>query len=190
VQTGLALNYYKEENKMKKFSLNKFITASTLLAVLVLTGYDGVQATVASALAALDQNGSLPILNRDNTVTGIDVDANGVRDEIDAYIASLSDSIPQKAALTQASSALTNAMLVDVTDENALNAAMNIITNSVTCVDSRYNTATNITMGRDKGDLITSLTINTKTRFSAYERYNVALNGHTFSLPEGDGCVD
>jgi len=81
-------------------------------------------------------------------------------------------------------------MLVDVTDENALNAAMNIITNSVTCVDNRYNTATNITTGRDKGDLIRKLTINTKTRFLAYERFNAAMGGHTFSLPEGDGCVD
>jgi len=155
---------------------NKFITAFALLAVIVLTGCDGIPETVE--------------LNRDNTVTGIDVNANGVRDEIDAYIASLSDSIPQKAALTQVSSALTNAMLVDVTDENALNAAMNIITNSVTCVDSRYNAATNITMGRDKGDLIRNLTINTKTRFLAYERFNAAMSGHTFSLPEGDGCVD
>jgi len=179
---------------MKKFSLNKFITAFALLSVIVLTGCgggsDGTPATGASALATLDQNGSLPILNRDNTVTGTDVNANGVRDDIDTYIASLSDSVPQKAALTQVSSALTNAMLVDVTDENALNAAMNIITNSVTCVDSRYNTATNITMGIDKGDLIRNLTINTKTRFSAYERFNTAMNGHTFSLSEGDGCVD
>jgi len=175
---------------MKKFSLNKFITAFALLSVIVLTGCDGTPSTGASDLAALDRNGSLPIINRDNTVTGTDVNANGVRDEIDAYIALLSDSIPQKAALTQASSALTNAMLVDVTDENALNAAMNIITNSVTCVDSRYNTATNIMIGKHKGDLIRELTINTKTRFSAYERFNAAMNGHTFSLPEGDGCVD
>jgi len=179
---------------MKKFSLNKFITASALLAVLVLTGCgggsDGTPATGAAALAALDQNGSLPILNRDNTVTGTDVNANGVRDEIDAYIASLSDSIPQKAALRQVSAALTNAMLVDVTDENALSAAMDMLTKSVQCVNSRYNTATNM-MGTDKRHLIRKLTINTKVRFLANERFNTAMSGHSFSLfDEENVCVD
>jgi len=65
---------------MKKFSLNKFITAFAILSVIVLTGCgggsDGVPATGASALVALDQNGSLPIINRDNTVTGTDVNTN------------------------------------------------------------------------------------------------------------------
>jgi len=181
--------------------MKKTTFAGIIITALSLTGCGGgggnantpansPPATGAVALATLDQNGSLPILNRDNTVTGIDVNANGVRDDIDAYIASLPDTVIQKAALTQVSSALTSAMLVNVVDQAALNTVMSKITNSVTCVDTRYNTATNITIGRDKGDLIRNLTINTKTRFLAYERFNAAMSGKSFKLPQGAGCVN
>lgn len=181
--------------------MKKITCAGIIITVLSLTGCGGgggsantptnsPPATGAAALATLDQNGSLPILNRDNTVTGLDVNANGVRDDIDAYIASLPDSAPQKAALTQVSSALTTAMTVDVTNQNALNIAMSKITNSVTCINSRYNTATNITMGTDKRHLIRKLTINTKIRFLAYEKFNTAMSGKTFKLPQGAGCVN
>jgi len=164
-----------------------------IIAVLSLTSCgDGWNAptTQEAALATLNQKGSLPILNRDNTVAGSDMNANGVRDDIDAYIASLPDSAPQKAALTQVSSALTTAMTVDVTNQNALNIAMSKITNSVTCINSRYNTATNITMGTDKRHLIRKLTINTKLRFLAFEKFNTAMSGKVFSLPQGSGCMD
>jgi hypothetical protein len=178
--------------------MKKITFAGIIIAALSLTGCGGEgggnasmpPATGAAALATLDQNGSLPILNRDNTVTGPDINANGVRDDIDAYIASLPDSVPQKAALAQVSSALTTAMTVDVTNQNALNIAMSEITNSVTCINSRYNTATNITMGTDKRHLIRKLTINTKTRFLAYEKFNAAMSGKTFKLPQGAGCVN
>jgi len=175
--------------------MKKITFAGIIITALSLTACGGENAnsppaTGAVALATLDQNGSLPILNRDNTVTGLDVNANGVRDDIDAYIASLPDSVPQKAALAQVSSALTTAMTVDVTNQNALNIAMSEITNSVTCINSRYNTATNITMGTDKRHLIRKLTINTKLRFLAYERFNTAMSGKSFKLPQGAGCVN
>ncbi len=147
-------------------------------------------ATGAAALVRLEQSGSIPTLNRDNTIAGPDVNANGVRDDIDAYIASLPDTVIQKAALTQVSSALTSAMLVNVADQAALNTAMSKITNSVTCVNSRYNTATNITMGTDKRHLIRKLTVNTKNRFLAYEKFNTAMSGKSFKLPQGVGCVN
>jgi len=156
-----------------------FISASLL-------GCDGV--SVANSVTGL-KNGDTPILNHDNTISGADVDGNGVRDDIDSYIASIPDTTAQKSALAQVSAALTNAMLVDETNPASLNAAMGKIVNSVSCVNSRYNTETNFSSGTDKRHLIRKLTINTKIRFLAYERFNAAMSGKTFRLPQDSGCV-
>jgi hypothetical protein len=141
-------------------------------------------ATVAEALKMADQRGTYPPLNRDTSIAGPDANNNGVRDDIDAYIASLPDSAAQKAALAQESAALTHAMSIDTTDPNALADALKRIANAATCVQTRYYLSTAKSPDMEK------LTINTKVRFMAYEAFNTAASGHSFVLPQGDGCVN
>lgn len=57
--------------------------------------------SVREALLKMDADGTAPKLNRDADVAGTDVDGNGVRDDLDAYINSLPDTEPQKKALRQ-----------------------------------------------------------------------------------------
>ena len=52
--------------------------------------------SVREALLKMDADGTAPKLNRDADVAGPDVDGNGVRDDLDAYINSLPDTEPQK----------------------------------------------------------------------------------------------
>ena len=142
--------------------------------------------TVAEALKAADQSGAYPQLNRDTSVAGPDANNNGVRDDIDAYIASLPDSAPQKAALTQASASVTRAMTTDTTDQNALADAMRQIANASACLHARYDSSTASSKNTD----MEKLTVNTKERFIAYEAFSAAASGHSFVLPQGDGCAN
>lgn len=141
-------------------------------------------ATVGEALRTSDKNGTFPSLNRDNTVAGPDMDNNGVRDDIDAFINSLPDTLSQKAALRQISSAIRNAMLFDTTDQNALVAASNKISNGSACIHSTYDSSNASSRNLE----IEKLTVNTKVRFIAYERFSRSIRGTSFVLPEGNGC--
>lgn len=140
--------------------------------------------SVADALKMMDQNGDAPQLNRDSTVAGPDADANGVRDDIDAYIGSLPDTAPQKAALRQCSAALRNTMLADMTDQSVKIDAARKIANSVACVFSRYGAAT----GAKRVYEMEKFTVNTKVRYLAYEKYNAAVSGTSTVIPVGGGC--
>lgn len=52
-------------------------------------------ATILEAIKLANKNVAIPVLNRDFSVAGPDINLNGVRDDIDSYIDSLADSPPQ-----------------------------------------------------------------------------------------------
>jgi len=129
--------------------------------------------------------GVIPTLNRDATVSGIDANVNGVRDDIDQYINSLPDTTPQKTALTQSAAALGIALTVNTTDPIALNAAATKVMNSTICLYSVYSTDLASQKGRD----IEKFMVNTRTRLAAYEVFNTAMSGKTGKIPTlGSGC--
>jgi hypothetical protein len=142
-------------------------------------------ASTADAIKAAEISGRIPTLNRDISIIGPDTDGNGVRDDIDSYINTLPDTSSQKAALRQASSALTKAMALDTTNQQSLNVAIQAISSAMACIYARFDSAT----AGKKVDAIEKLTINTPTRIQAYEKYNAAISGTTFVLPQGDGCA-
>ena len=140
--------------------------------------------SIAEALKTADQTGLIPSLNRDTTVAGPDVNNNYIRDDIEEYISGLSDSPQQKAALFQASSSITRAMLVDISDQNELTEVSRLIANSSACAYSVYDSDT----AHRKILMIEELVVNTKERFRAYENFSIAISGTSFVLPHGDGC--
>lgn len=126
-----------------------------------------------------------PPLNRDDTISGPDADLNGVRDDIDAYIASLvPDSDLQKAALRQAAAAIRLSMLVDTSDPNMVNAATTRISNAVSCLYERYPSSLAI----EKNDQMELFTVNTRRRLRAYLAFNGASGNST--LPRDSGCLE
>lgn len=95
------------------------------------------------AFAQLEARGELPVLDRTDTIAGIDANQNGVRDDIEAFINSLPDTPLQKKRLYNLQRALNNAMLVDLKDKYRLREAANDVSRSVTCVSISYqNSAT------------------------------------------------
>ncbi len=134
-----------------------------------------------------ENQGLLPKLNRDNTITGPDFNHNGVRDDIEAYIESLPDTQEQKAALRQDARAINAAMTVDLTDKNALEEVSLKINRSVRCLHRKYR---GNGIASKKGKEMEAFMVNTKERFIAYQKYNMARSGSvSSSLPRGeDGC--
>ena len=140
--------------------------------------------TPAQAFQSLQQSGVLPTLDVTNTVQGTDSNGNGVRDDLDAYIASLPDSNTKKKALTQLAAAIQDTMTVNTTNSTALAATSSTLNLAVNCVWYQYGSP----QAHEKVMLIEELSVNTMTRLNAYEAYNSARNGSATALASGNTC--
>ncbi len=143
--------------------------------------------SLASAILQAESTGAVPALNHDNTVLGPDVNGNGIRDDIDIYIAAQPDSTTQKAALSQMAAALQASLVVDTTNSAALFAVTTKIDKGIDCLYSVYSEA-----AYQKVNDFQKITVDTMTRLHAYEKYNQAMSGSTGGLvtkaSEGNSC--
>ena len=144
--------------------------------------------TVGQAILAAEANGTIPKLNHDDTLLGPDTDGNGIRDDIDAYIATLPYTEGQKKAVQQDARALTATLTVDKTDMTAITAANETLSRSIACLHHQFSPETNdaskISANNEK------MIINTKTRFLEYEKFNSALSGTTWSSPDRETACE
>lgn len=175
---------------MRFLSILRYITRfgislvfSTLL-LLGCGGGNGRSGSVSEALHAMEASGQLPVLDRTNTVTGVDADSNGVRDDLDAYIAGLPDTALEKSALAQMARSINSTMTVDVTNDTALGVAAEGLRDAVNCIWRRYVP----TAASKKVDEIRKIMVNTRQRYDAYARYNLARSGSVVDIPTGDTC--
>ncbi|MFC7206513.1 hypothetical protein ACFQOZ_06605 [Comamonas endophytica] len=133
------------------------------------------------AFEKLEASGQLPVLDRSDSITGIDANANGVRDDMDRYIDSKPDTQPQKNSLKSLHRAFNRAMTVDTKDRNALRDVANSINLSVICIHQTYPSEKASPAGRE----IEKLTVNTRGRYDAYMKFNSAMNGTVMSDVKG-----
>jgi hypothetical protein len=133
-------------------------------------------------ITKLEDSGALPKLDRSSSITGPDVNNNGVRDDIEAYIAALQLTEVQKKALMQDAKALQMALTVDTTDKVAVQKVGEIMMASSKCIGGRIINFTDYSLK------IESITANTKERAKQYIKFNTASSGSVTSLPSGDTC--
>ena len=127
------------------------------------------------------------MLDRTDTIAGVDANHDGVRDDIEAWIARLPDNEEQKYWLGRVHTAVTNSMLVDVKDEYALREVANDITLTTDCQMDAYPPDTSL--GYHRGADIEKLTVNTRARQKAYRRFNASQNGTvSYSYPH-EACI-
>lgn len=141
--------------------------------------------TPAQKFAELNINGSLPQLDRSESITGPDLDGNGIRDDVDRYINALTIAEPQKQAARQSARAVQQALLVDITDDSALQQARKKMGDASRCLSIRIANAQEMYR---LGQAIQAVTANTKARAKRYDDYNQALSGSVFRLSKGDTC--
>lgn len=141
--------------------------------------------TIQSVLQAGMASGALPTLDVTTSVAGTDADGNGVRDDLDKFVAALPDTATQKKALVQLLSAVQLSLTVDATNATAVAGVANKLNNAVSCTFQVYpggNTAQN------RAFLMEELSVNTMPRIQAYQAYNNARNFTTTTLPTGTVC--
>ena len=120
------------------------------------------------------------------TVAGIDIDGNGVRDDVDAWLSARFPEPGQRAAALQAAKAL-QAVLTLPEGQQAARAASRRVTDAAQCVFMRFPVASNTNPAVVSHEL-EALTFNTPPRQRAYRAYNKALSGSVAPLPEGNTC--
>jgi hypothetical protein len=114
-----------------------------------------------------------------------DVNADGVRNDLERYIAALPDTAVQKASLRQLAKSIESTLVVDTTNETAMRGAGTELTEAINCVWSKYPAD----LAPKRVEEIRGLAVNTRERFNAYAKYNQARSGTVVvALPSGSGC--
>ena len=139
-------------------------------------------------IATLETTGAIPKLDRSTTISGTDANANGIRDDIDAYITSNYSEAPQKAAAIQTAKAIQATLFVDTTNINAVKEAKIRASKAIHCIYFKFDGSNNGKQPAQVSQEIISLTTNTKERLNAYLKYSKALDGTSWAMPEGDTC--
>lgn len=139
---------------------------------------------IAESLKQLEASGELPILDRSTSLSGIDTNKNGVRDDIEKYISSLTDTTIQKKALLQYSKALNAEITTDIKDKQKIIEAAQKSMAATKCIWIVYNES----VAPEKSEEIRKYTLNTQERILASTKFDQALNGESFVLPRENTC--
>ena len=139
-------------------------------------------------LAALENSGAIPKLERGNTLQGIDANGNGVRDDVEAYINANYTMPLQRAAALQAAKAFQATLLVDPSNVQAAKVTASRVIDGLNWIFSRFDGAPATKDPSQVSKELEAITTNTKQRLLAYLAYNKALDGTSSALPEGDTC--
>jgi hypothetical protein len=134
----------------------------------------------------LEKDGQLPKLDRSSDLRGPDLDNNGIRDDIDDWIAAQPITDIQKKATQQMAKVQQAKLLVDLNDQSALQALGEKTAAAVVCMSDSF--APERQAGRDLGNQIEAITANTKERAKQYIAYNRARSGSVTELPSGNSC--
>lgn len=142
----------------------------------------------AAAIATLEANGSIRMLDRTDSLTGPDLDGNGVRDDVDAWIKSKLTDPKQIAAAMQSAKVIQRAILVDKSSKVEVRAVGLALARAVHCVSILSPADGSTSILQEVDEKIESISTNTKARLKAYLEYNRARNGSATTLPSGNTC--
>ena len=148
------------------------------------TDPDGAAREAAAKIARLEKSGQIPKFDQSTSIAGKDANGNGVRDDIEAYIAVQPLSDVQKKALLQGGKALQLSLVTSLDDKVALDRIGDQSAAAINCLGSVFGES-------DRGVWITkieSITVNTRQRAQRYLEYNKAVSGSSGRMPDGDTC--
>lgn len=122
----------------------------------------------------------------EESLKGPDTNNNGIRDDIDAYIANRDYTAGQKKAVEQFARGIQEAVIVDRNDRAQVRKIVLSDARAINCLgnfDSQHPQFTHETL-----QTYQKLTVNTQDRARAYLAYSHALSGSSWTLPQGDTC--
>jgi hypothetical protein len=139
-------------------------------------------------VAALESGGNIPKLDRSAILIGADTNMNGIRDDVDAFIAEKYQTQIQNAAAQQFSAVVQAAISMNKADLVAVKALSIRGTRAVNCIYSKFDGAAGSKQPSQVVEELRAVSTNTKARLLAYLSYSKALDGTSGALPEGDTC--
>ena len=140
-----------------------------------------IEDTIEAGLQAMIDQGLMPQLDTTETLGGVDVDADGLRDDIKAWIDTLAINNDQKQATIGNAKAMQTIMLVDLNDATAVdNAFANNLTSIVCMVNVFYD---DFDKANEIRRNIQSYTANTILRSQKSIAYNNKLGGSVSGIP-------
>lgn len=139
-------------------------------------------------VAQLEANGTLPFLDRTDSIAGIDANANGVRDDIEKYIEKKYAVPTQRKAAMQTARAYQQMLQVDTSDPMELERVSKTSWRAVGCERLAFPGPEGAKQSWEMAQEVKSLTTNTRKRLKALLAYNKARSGSVSSMPEGAAC--
>jgi hypothetical protein len=136
-------------------------------------------------IADVERSGKYPTLDRSSDIAGPDVNQNGVRDDIEAWINAQPVTEPQRKALMQKAKALQRTLIVDLTDKEALQQVGEATMAATNCGGDSFES-----FGKyyEVSGKIEAMTANTRERAMRYMQYSKARSGSITTLPDHDTC--
>ena len=161
------------------------IFAPLFCASLLLFGAPSYAQSVESKIIQLEDNGALPKLDRSASLRGPDINKDGVRDDVEAYIKQKPFSDAEKRALLQHARVLQAMVIVDKQDKATLQNIGVAGSASINCVFAKFK---DNQAGLKTLEELESITANTKDRLKSYLAYSEAMDGSVSTIPDHDTC--
>lgn len=123
-----------------------------------------------------------------NIIRGADLNNNGIRDDIDAYISKQSYSTAQLAAITRHARWIQSAVIF--TSDNREEARIIAIEDgkAIDCIYEKFQSPDSPANPAAVIIKIESLTVNTPVRKKSYQKFNELISGMAFQLQQGNTC--
>lgn len=131
-------------------------------------------------------NGKRLELDRSSDIRGPDANNNGIRDDIDAWIAAQPISDEQQRAARQSARTTQKQLLADLSNPSSLQNLAEESAASVVCLSNVFEP--DYQKGLDLSAQLEAITANTRNRAKQYLAYNRARSGSSGRLPEGNTC--
>lgn len=125
-------------------------------------------------------------LDRSSDIRGPDANNNGIRDDIDTWIAAQPIADAPKRALQQAARVQQAELLVDLTNKSERDRLRELSMRSVNCLGDIF--LPDDQRVQDWGSKIAAITLNTQQRAGQSTAYHQADSGFGGVLPEGNTC--
>ncbi|MCM0612979.1 hypothetical protein KFJ24_10900 [Marinobacter sediminum] len=141
-----------------------------------------------STVQDLENAGEIPKLDRSVGLTGTDADNNGIRDDVDRYIADHFSGEHKVGAASQAARANQAVLGTDLLDTTAVRQTNQEISRATACIYEVFGATASGTEPATVSRNLEAITFNTSERLKQYMEFNKALDGASWSLPEGSSC--
>ena len=142
------------------------------------------------AVSDLENEVGLPALDRSDDLAGPDNDGDGIRDDIERYINHHYAHGEEKRAARQFAKSARKVFQIDLSNLQSVKKINQQMTAATVCAHEAFKYSGSVETGAQVTTTIEALNANTQPRSKRYAEFAAALDGTTWSLPKGDGCVE